>query len=423
MKKDFLELKTLIETEPIIDTHEHLSFVHASDRQNLDLLSFIAIAYVGEDFHSAGMDPAAWFEGGGFEERCDKLAAFIPRVKTTTYYRSMSDAMMELFAMKKELNASNWRAYDRKIREAGVDKGWFEYVFRKKCKIKTVLLDQFWNEGNLEIDYDYFVPVLRINMFVMGTHNEPDMMGCSAFAYAQKNGKTIASFDDYLGVIEWAIIEHKKKGCLALKNALAYERSLYYEDVPEPEARRIFAIPKEKLIPEERGKIQDFIMHHILKLSIKYNLPMQIHTGIQAGNGNMLENSDPIKLNNLFLQYPAARFDVFHAGYPFSSALIVLAKIFPNVYYDLCWMPIISNSAATRILDEALDMIPNNKLFWGGDCMLIEHVYGAVKFARRLLFNVLSARVREGTMDMDAAKDVAVKILWKNASEFYGITM
>jgi hypothetical protein len=68
--------------------------VHASDLQNLDLLSFIAMAYAGQDFHSAGMDPAAWFEGGSFEERCDKLAAFIPRVKTTTYYRSMSDAMM-----------------------------------------------------------------------------------------------------------------------------------------------------------------------------------------------------------------------------------------------------------------------------------------------------------------------------------------
>ena len=62
--------------------------------------------------------------------------------------------------------------------------------------------------------------------------------------------------------------------------------------------------------------LQDYMMHQVVRLCIEHGIPMQIHTGLHAGNGNIITNSNPTHLVNLFIQYPQARFDIFHAGYP-----------------------------------------------------------------------------------------------------------
>ena len=83
-------------------------------------------------------------------------------------------------------------------------------------------------------------------------------------------------------------------------------------------------------------------MDQIIRQAIEYRRPIQIHTGLQEGTGNVVTNSRPTHLINLFIRYPDARFDLFHAGYPYHHELAALAKNFANVYADLCWVPIIS---------------------------------------------------------------------------------
>ena len=73
---------------------------------------------------------------------------------------------------------------------------------------------------------------------------------------------------------------------------------------------------------------------------------MQIHTGLQAGNGNYVQHTQPSQLSNIFLRYPRVKFDMFHIGFPYQHELTVLAKTFPNVYADFCWMHVVSPSAA-----------------------------------------------------------------------------
>ena len=78
------------------------------------------------------------------------------------------------------------------------------------------------------------------------------------------------------------------------------------------------------------------MFHHLIRLAEAYGLPMQIHTGRQAGNGNVLTNSNPTHLTNLFSLYPKVKFDLFHMSHPYQGELAVLAKTFPNVYADFC---------------------------------------------------------------------------------------
>jgi predicted TIM-barrel fold metal-dependent hydrolase len=162
------------------------------------------------------------------------------------------------------------------------------------------------------------------------------------------------------------------------------------------------------------------MVHTVIQLAAKRGLPIQIHTGLQEGNENILVNSKPTLLVNLFREYKEARFDVFHGSYPYTGELASLAKNFPNVYADLCWLHIISPFKARQTLSEWLDTIPSNKIFgFGGDYRFIEGVYGHAVIARYNIARVLTEKVEEGIYSKSEAVQIAHKLLKDNAHELF----
>ena len=92
-----------------------------------------------------------------------------------------------------------------------------------------------------------------------------------------------------------------------------------------------------------------------------------------------------------------------------------LAKMFPHVYIDLVWLPQISRQAGVDALHQWLDSVPYNKIFWGGDCRIIEGAAGALEFSRAVVAEVLASRVDSGQMTEELAMDVELKIFRENA--------
>ncbi|GAF70517.1 unnamed protein product, partial [marine sediment metagenome] len=151
-------------------------------------------------------------------------------------------------------------------------------------------------------------------------------------------------------------------------------------------------------------------MHAVIQRAIGAKLPIQIHTGLQGGTGNIITNTNPVHLVNLFIEYPQAKFDIFHASYPYTGELTTLAKNFPNVYADLCWMYLISPYAARRILSEWIETVPSNKIFgFGGDCLIVEGAYAHAKMARDNIARVLAEKVEEGYFSGQEALEFAQK--------------
>ena len=71
-------------------------------------------------------------------------------------------------------------------------------------------------------------------------------------------------------------------------------------------------------------------------------MPVQVHTGLQAGNGGFIANTNPVLLNNVFFLYPKVKFDLFHMSFPYQEELAALAKQFANVgepSYDCVYGP------------------------------------------------------------------------------------
>ena len=156
-------------------------------------------------------------------------------------------------------------------------------------------------------------------------------------------------------------------------------------------------------------------MHYFLKLANQRNLTVQFHTGYLEGNGNVITNSDPSLLINLFSEYPDVDFDIFHIGYPYQSVACTLAKMFPNVYIDMCWSHIVSPSACIIALDDFLDAIPYNKISaFGGDYGFVDGIYGHLILSRENVAHTLTAKVGRQVFSVEKAIDIAKAMYYDN---------
>jgi predicted TIM-barrel fold metal-dependent hydrolase len=308
--------------------------------------------------------------------------------------------------------------------------GHFKKILKDRCRIKTSLLNVETlstdydprEERSIHCDKDLFSPVYRLRKLI-----HPDFWSQIKNIEEQSEVK-ISSFSRWLEATETMINKAYEMGAIALKNALAYVRTLKYDRVTRAQAEedfnRIFTtshMPDWHELPAPTGKaFQDYMFHFILDIANKKNLVVQIHTGIQEGSGNILSNSNPELLSNLFLEYPDITFDIFHISYPYQAELTVLAKNFQNVFIDMCWSHIVSPNASVNSLLEWFDTVPLNKISaFGGDYLFIDGVYGHLKLAKQNVAKALAIKVEAGAFDLEKAKEVAGMLFYDNPKNIF----
>lgn len=208
---------------------------------------------------------------------------------------------------------------------------------------------------------------------------------------------------------------------------VAYYRPLNFEKVNYDDAKKVFRLlingEEDHVISFKDAKpLQDYMLHRLLDLAKEYDMPVAFHTGVQAGMGKLLGNTDPTLLTNLFSEYPEIKFVLYNGSYPFGGELSALAKNYRNVYIDMNWTYSISPTYAERYLNEWLETVPASKLMaFGGDCMAVENTYSELKVAKRIISNVLGNKVRDGYFSEQDAKVVAKVILFDNASGLFNL--
>jgi hypothetical protein len=211
-------------------------------------------------------------------------------------------------------------------------------------------------------------------------------------------------------------------GVAGYKSGLAYNRRIEYRDPSVDDVARLFRAGLLEATPEEMTAYQDFMMNQWCCLCVQADVPLQIHTGIQAGTGHVLEDTRPTLLTQLFRRHPDLRVDLFHGGYPWIAHAGLMAKYFPNVYIDGCWLHHISPSAYRAALTSWIEVVPTNKIFaWGGDHTILEQSYASLSLAKELVADVLADLVNRDYFDVDLALVVARRILHDNGAEFWRI--
>jgi predicted TIM-barrel fold metal-dependent hydrolase len=302
-------------------------------------------------------------------------------------------------------------------------KGLYEWVLKKMSGIDISILDM----GLYDVDGSLFVPVLEFNEILRATDRT------AIEAIGRSEDRRIHTLKDLCNTVKAKFDRHQSR-VVGVKIPTAYNRPIFFEKTTYSEAeeafneiyrtklfKRIEVPPKgDKRVPADVGAeklipLQDYMVHLIVQEAEARRLPVQIHTGLQEGNENIVVHSKPTHLVNLFMEYKNAKFDIFHGGWPYSSELGALAKNFPNVYIDMCWMHVISDTRSRAALSEWLDEVPANKIMgFGGDYSFVEGAYGHAVMAKENIARVLASKVDERVFSIDEAKKYATWLLRDN---------
>ena len=414
MDETYQDILGFVNGLEIVDTHEHVPGMESARERDTDVLKEYLTHYFSRDLISAGLNEADFAKvidnRRPLMERWTIVEPYWEIARHTGYGRALDITARGLYGIEGISRATIEPLNEAFLAHLGP--GQYQYVLQQKSRIRVSLLD---NVG--DCDETFFRRVVGINHFVLPSRRQ------EVEAVERESGIRITALEDWLEACEAAFERLPEQHAVALKMSLAYMRSLRFERVPRHRAEEAFAaIFATKHFPDwdnppvlPNKDFQDYMMHFILRQANRRHLTVQVHTGLQEGNGNLIYHSDPALLSNLFLEYPDVDFDLFHIGYPYQHVLSALAKMFPNVYIDMCWAHIISPVACVNALVEWLDAVPANKISaFGGDYGFIDAIYGHQSMARVNVSKALAIKVRDGVFGVDRAKQIAEMLFVSN---------
>jgi uncharacterized protein len=417
---------------PIIDTHEHL--VDESHRVHVekDVLSLFLSHYISTDLANAGLSieriQAIRDPGVKIERRWSELEPFWKRVTHTAYAQALKIAVRDLYQID-QINLETIAEIAARVEEASKP-GLYSHVFQKAGIQYAVVNDL---DGVYDPNALYDTPFPRPSdppgLFKKVIHGSPLIVLNNKLQILNMQdllgSHPIHTLQDWLDVITQVFVRADK--AVAMKLPYAYNSSLAVNKATYHDAEMVFnqligaAYPDESLSHAARQPLTDYLVHYTVQQAAQRGLPIQFHTGLLEGSFNNLQNANPMHLIPLLMEYPEARFVLFHGSYPWIREFIALGKMFPNVWLDMCWVWIISPQAGRLILHEAIETIPQNKITaFGGDYIFVEGSYGHSVMARQNIDRVLSEKIDEGWFGVDEAMQYARAVLYDNALELYG---
>lgn len=354
-----------------------------------------------------------------------RLKGFLERSGNTTMWRQKIAMFRLLFDLQDDdLNDRNWRRVNETVKERTADPLWYDRV-TDQCRFETQMRCVRWFE---EWDRRYFTPILWIEP-ALWLHvdkpwyhgSDPDDTASPLHALQTRTDMTVNSLASAKKALAALIEEYVAQGAVGLKTAYAYARSLHCEAVEEPVASKFFdaALSGEVLKPNEIKAFQDHLIFFLAGLAREMNLVFQIHTGILHVRANV-PDANPALLVPLFRAFPEVRFDLLHAGYPYARETTVLAKLHPNVYFNMAWVYAYSEAAARTILDEAIDLVPACRIMgFGSDTLFPELAYAHLVAARSCVADVLAGKVRSGFLSVEGALRLARMLFREGPTELY----
>ena len=171
----------------------------------------------------------------------------------------------------------------------------------------------------------------------------------------------------FLTAIGQAIVDPEVAG---FKSVICYRVGLaipkYDEAVEESFAFLTKPDSFEKASRLEDDRLCPYFVHQTAQLldDMKSKKPFQFHTGL-GDNDIDLGLSNPAHLQSFIEAYPAVNIVLLHAAYPFTAQAGYLASVYENCYLDIGEVfPMISQDGQEKVIREALDLCPSEKLTW-----------------------------------------------------------
>lgn len=391
--------QTEINSLPIVSTHEH----HREDhfQMALDLDKILGNTYV----YWCQEPPKPDFED---RER------YLDEIRYNSYFVWLQKAIQDVYDVDGCIDPNNWDEISDRIARSHRSREHHMQILREQCRYKAAIQDTYWDPGS-DVGYpDMFKPTFRIDAFFNGYHPEvrvnSDLNPLVDYSLSSK------SFSEYLDDME-TVIRERRNTAVALKTAVAYHRIVNFSDHSPEQARQVFGKHPDELSAAEIKVFEDTVFDRVCTVAAELDLPVQVHLGLA-----LIAGSNPMHFEPVIARHPRTRFVLFHGGYPWYQEIAGLAHNYDNVIIDLCWLPLISTSAAVQALHQYIDVArSSSRITWGGDTWTSEEAYGATLAFRHVLARVIEEKVTAGAFGWREGLRLAEKIAFHNAESIYSI--
>jgi len=432
------ELKTYIDSLAFIDTHSHVAGFDfgtpVDDKAGKSLPGILFNDYLLYLTDASGEVPEGMH--GKSEWRVDDaerdwrmIQPVLDRMRATTSYITIREGIRELHPFDEpDITDANWRRINDSIvaayRKHG-ERAWHRMaldrcgvILQNQMAVLSYVCDHYDSlpPAEREAQKKFLMPSLILDghLFTGFSSGKPSRLRAMELVGMQPKTHV-----EYVEFCRKSIDLFAERGGKSVKLLTAYHRTLRFEEVPDDEAATLYAEGPETLRGAKLQRLQDNLCYHLLERAKDRGLPLIVHTGYNCP----VEYAKPDDLLP-FARSPRLRglkIDLCHSGWPSEGAAMIFARTYRDVYFNLCWTPVLSRALGRRVLSEAIDIMPMTKVLTGTDCGTVECFVGAVKLIRTQLHEVLTEKIQQKQITLDTAKRFAKCILHDSAADFYGI--
>jgi predicted TIM-barrel fold metal-dependent hydrolase len=413
----YARVKAALDAVSAIDTHDHLRpFGEIPNQDETDRGRGVTLHSIFAGSYYPGINRLSpWPQGKSFDDWWKNGQADFDNARATSFYRYLLPAFRDLYGVDFDtITAEQARALNDRIFDNYKDDKWLNDVITRRANIELMLIDPYWARLQFARAYKFSVPILNVTAIISGMHRSQFSDADSPYVFGERHGMKVETIDDYLAAVEKIFAEAVAADAVCLKSTQAYERTLRYEDVPKARAAVAFGKLPAEATPADRKDFEDFMFWQLVKLSAKYDLPFQIHTG-----HGRLQGSNPMLLLDLIQANPNTKFVLFHGGFPWVGETGAIAMRHRNVWIDSVWMPTLSYTMAKRAYQEWLETMPSDRILWGADTVQAEGIYAATEFTRQCLAEALAEKVERGELREEHAAKIGRQILRENALKLF----
>jgi len=404
----------------IIDCHEHLPSEQLRTGERQDV--FILFSnYLRFDARSAGMDRDGYNACPGspqmpqyeslfdrdipLDKRWELFRPYWENIRFGSYARSALLAAKLVYGID-DINDNTYHELSERISAANTP-GIYRRILCDRCRIRSVL-----NQGETT---DVEPPLVSIMPAWSKTPSEQRLNPFIAEAISEHGVRT-RSLEDCLELCRRQLDTWVDQRAVGIK--IMSKRT----SAPDPKAAQeslqgLLDGRKYTMDSHDVNPLENYLTHSMIDMAAERDMVIAVHSGIWGD----FRNLDCKHTLALAPAHPHAGFDLYHLGMPSVRDAIVIAKNLPNVFLNLCWTHVISQTQACSGIDELLDQVPVNKILaFGGDYVqAVEKVVGHLHIAKENCACVFGRRIDRGMIGFDDAVTILKRWFWDNPLKLY----
>ncbi len=422
----FKSIRKAIDGVPVIDCHEHTEGYRFAPEYKESITSLIQ-GYVQSDLVSAGGEPHMKMLNDPSISTRQKWPIFEKLWKATehTSYARVTKLIMEKFYGETEISLDSLERMEKKLLKIRDEKVYNKILDDAHivCRLVNIGSGEGFSLKNY-IEGKYKLPdrdrmlVPLPNFHHIGSYE-------AIQAVASILNRKVTSLDEYVDACRQIFSKMKERGTIGMKDQSAYNRPIRFSNATHEEAERIFnkimenprfSIGFPELIP-----LSDYLFHHFMRIARDLDFFVQLHTGHMAGVRNEITKTNAVLLTSVLEMHQEVRFDLFHGNWPYDGEFLFLAKNYPNVHIDACWLNIIDAYYARRLFANSITAVPHTKIHgFGGDYGDIpEYAVCHLLIAKDAIAAGLAEVVDIGWLTEKEGIKIAVDWLFNNPNEWY----